>query len=77
MTLNQLSKLSLPFFPKRSGWYFQQFLKLGISKLDDLSENYLVLDADTIFCKEFHYLIMDVLFLLKLKNIINLTLKII
>ena len=49
MTLNQLSKLSLPFFPKRSGWYFQQFLKLGISKLDDLSENYLVLDADTIF----------------------------
>lgn len=32
----------------RGGWYFQQFLKMGISQLPTLSDHYLVWDADTI-----------------------------
>jgi hypothetical protein len=32
----------------RAGWYFQQFLKLGMSVLADLAEHYLVWDCDTV-----------------------------
>ena len=32
----------------RSGWYFQQFLKLGVAKRDEISDHYLVWDADSI-----------------------------
>ena len=32
----------------RSGWYFQQFIKLQFSYLDGISSNYLVWDADAI-----------------------------
>ncbi|CAJ1934474.1 unnamed protein product [Cylindrotheca closterium] len=34
---------------KRAGWYFQQFIKLGVSQwIDDLSEYYIVWDGDFI-----------------------------
>ncbi|MBU3580986.1 hypothetical protein ICN19_03025 [Polynucleobacter sp. AP-Capit-er-40B-B4] len=36
--------------PNRSGWLFQQFLKLGWS-IQSESENYIVIDADTYFIK--------------------------
>lgn len=36
--------------PNRSGWLFQQFLKLGWS-LHSKSENYIIVDADTYFIK--------------------------
>lgn len=52
MTFQQLANVKRPFFPKISGWYFQQFLKLGVSRIDHLSSNYLVVDADTVFLKE-------------------------
>ncbi len=32
----------------RAGWYFQQFLKLGISKSDMISDFYLIWDADCV-----------------------------
>lgn len=51
MIKSDLDSLQLPFFPNRSGWYFQQLLKLGISNINSLSENYVVIDADTIFLK--------------------------
>ncbi len=34
--------------PKRAGWYFQQFLKLGIAQSDKISRRYLIWDADCI-----------------------------
>ncbi len=34
--------------PKRAGWYFQQFLKLGIAQLDTISNQYLIWDADCV-----------------------------
>ncbi len=34
--------------PSRAGWYFQQFLKMGISLQDDIAEHYLIWDSDTI-----------------------------
>ncbi|MBC7981241.1 MAG: hypothetical protein H7Y36_11825 [Armatimonadetes bacterium] len=52
MALANLREKNLPCFPKRAGWYFQQFLKLGMSKLESISDNYVVVDADTIFLKK-------------------------
>lgn len=60
MTLPELAGLDTPCFPGRAGWYFQQFLKLGVSALDVVSENYLVVDADTIFLKKIPLLENDV-----------------
>ncbi|MEN8964862.1 MAG: DUF6492 family protein [Polaribacter sp.] len=34
--------------PERAGWYFQQFLKLSVSKLHFISNLYLVWDADAV-----------------------------
>lgn len=39
----------------RGGWYFQQFLKMGICQLPTLSDHYLVWDADTIPLKTIHF----------------------
>lgn len=47
-TLTKIKELNIYGFPKRAGWYFQQLLKLGISAFDEISEDYLVWDADTI-----------------------------
>jgi hypothetical protein len=56
MTLKDLKKIKLPYFPKRAGWYYQQFLKLAVSKLHYISENYVVLDADTIILKKINFI---------------------
>ena len=53
---SEIKKLGLPYFPKRAGWYFQQLLKLGVSYINNLSENYVVLDADTIFLKKIDFI---------------------
>jgi hypothetical protein len=49
MVFNDVSTLNLPYFPKRAGWYYQQLLKLGASNIDSINENYIVIDADTVF----------------------------
>ena len=41
---------------KRSNWYFQQFLKLSISKLDFISESYLIWDADAVVLKPIKFI---------------------
>lgn len=52
MDFNSVKKLILKRNgdSKRTGWYFQQFLKLGYSKICK-NDYYLVWDADTIPCK--------------------------
>lgn len=37
--------------PKRYGWYLQQLLKLYAHTIPNISENYLVIDCDTLFLK--------------------------
>jgi Family of unknown function (DUF6492) len=37
--------------PLRSGWYFQQFLKMSISNLPDTADHYLIWDSDTILLR--------------------------
>jgi hypothetical protein len=37
--------------PRRAGYYFQQFLKLGMALREDLLEHYLVWDADTVLLR--------------------------
>lgn len=36
----------------RTGWYFQQFLKMAASTIPELSEHYLIWDSDTIALKK-------------------------
>lgn len=36
---------------KRAGWYFQQFIKLGIYNLSFITENYLIWDGDAVVLK--------------------------
>ena len=40
----------------RAGWYFQQFLKMGICNYSELSEYYLIWDSDTLLLKEMSFL---------------------
>lgn len=56
MNFKSIKKLKIPYFPKRAGWYFQQLLKYGVYNLDSLSENYIVLDADTIILKPIEFI---------------------
>jgi len=40
----------------RAGWLFQQFLKLGSCyTINDLTENYIILDSDVTFLKKVHF----------------------
>ena len=43
-----IAHYGVPNFPKRAGWFFQQFLKLGFSSHPIAKQNYLVWDADTV-----------------------------
>jgi hypothetical protein len=36
---------------RRAGWYFQQFLKMGICQRQDLATHYLIWDADTVLLR--------------------------
>jgi hypothetical protein len=56
MTLCDLRQAKVPYFPRRAGWYYQQLLKLAVSSVDYLSENYVVVDADTILLKRIPFL---------------------
>lgn len=51
MTLEELRKIPLPFFPKGAGWYFQQFLKYAFIDVSNEDEYYLIWDADTVLLK--------------------------
>lgn len=44
---------------ERAGWYFQQFLKLSISKLNFITDLYLVWDADAVALKPISFLSKD------------------
>jgi len=33
---------------RRAGWYFQQFLKMGLAHLDQVADHYLIWDADSL-----------------------------
>lgn len=35
----------------RAGWYLQQFLKMGLCQLDEVSDHYLIWDSDTVMLK--------------------------
>ena len=41
---------------QRAGWYFQQFLKLGIAYRHELSHNYLVWDADCVLLRPLQFI---------------------
>lgn len=56
MVKKDLDSLTLPYFPRRAGWYFQQLLKLGISTIDSINENYIVIDADTVFLQSIPFI---------------------
>ena len=51
MTLDDLKSFLFEGFPEAAGWYFQQFLKLGCAFIDEISERYLVWDADTVLLR--------------------------
>ena len=40
---------------ERAGWYFQQFLKMNISRHPSISKYYLIWDADTIMLKKINF----------------------
>lgn len=42
--------------PARAGWYFQQFLKMSTCFLPDITDHYLIWDADTIMLKPIQFL---------------------
>lgn len=42
-----------------AGWYFQQFLKFGISKLETLSENFIIWDADAVILNKLYFIEND------------------
>ena len=41
--------------PERAGWYFQQFLKMAVCDLPELSEHYLIWDSDTIMLQPIQF----------------------
>lgn len=45
--------------PKRSGYYFQQFLKLGMALREDVLEHYLVWDSDTVLLRPMEFFTRD------------------
>ncbi len=46
--VQNISTRSIPGFPQRAGWFFQQFLKLGFAYHPKAKANYLIWDADTV-----------------------------
>ena len=62
-TVPGLSKVAVASFlkskgadPGRAGWYFQQFLKMGVALRADLSPHYVIWDADTILLRPLTFL---------------------
>ncbi|MTB67308.1 hypothetical protein GKR48_10805 [Providencia sp. wls1943] len=50
-----LKKIAFPFYEKRFGWYYQQFLKMEFSRSKYCTGNYLIWDADTILLKRINF----------------------
>jgi hypothetical protein len=59
MTLGELRKMPLPFFPKGAGWYFQQFLKYAFVNVSNDDEYYLIWDADTVLLRPIEFFTPD------------------
>lgn len=55
MTLEDLKKMKIEGFPKRAGWYYQQLLKWGAAYFENITEQYLVWEADTILLKPMNF----------------------
>ncbi|MES2430400.1 MAG: DUF6492 family protein [Bacteroidota bacterium] len=57
ITLSEIKDICKKLFDDadRGGWYFQQFLKMGISQHPSIREYYLVWDADTIPLKSIDF----------------------
>jgi len=52
-----ISHLEKGAFLSRFGWYFQQLIKLNIGfYIEDILDNYLVIDADVFFLKPLHFM---------------------
>jgi hypothetical protein len=51
MTLDQVRKLKIPFFPQAAGWYFQQLLKYAWSFQNSQVRHFLIWDADTVLLR--------------------------
>lgn len=45
--------------PGRAGWYLQQFLKMAVCEVPDVSEYYLVWDADTVMLRPMEFFGFD------------------
>ncbi len=45
--------------PARAGWYFQQFLKMSISRRPDLADHYLIWDSDTVALRALRFFDSD------------------
>jgi hypothetical protein len=41
------------------GWYFQQFLKMGMARLPDIASHYLIWDSDTVMLKSLEFFDVD------------------
>lgn len=55
MTLGELRKMPLRFFPKGAGWYFQQFLKYAFINVSNGDDHYLIWDADTVLLRPIEF----------------------
>ncbi len=57
ITLQHVREYCRIFFSDepRGGWFFQQFLKIGVAEFYDIAPHYLIWDADTIPLKELHF----------------------
>ena len=56
MTLAELRKTPLPFFPKGAGWYYQQFLKFAFAEVSNSDGHYLIWDADTVLLRPLEFI---------------------
>jgi hypothetical protein len=57
--------------PKRAGWYFQQFLKMAACYLPEISEYYLIWDADTFLLRPVSFFSNDGKVLINVANAIH------
>lgn len=62
-------RIERPDFVRRSGWIFQQFIKMGCSyALPNLRNYYLVVDSDVIFLRQMRFFKKDKMLLTKTKE---------
>jgi len=61
ITFSKMDELIKAIDPRntRVGWYFQQFLKMGICAREDLAGHYLIWDSDTVLLKPLSFFTHD------------------